>query len=180
MWKFIVTTLKQGLKWLLESLLEDAVTGKVNAKRYEHSLHRQGYRESHYFKDLVTRYGLMENLRVPRMAEGPADFQLFDKYQLRRPDVDAAISKLFLQGVSARKFFGCEMSATTVSKTVASLDKELQHYQTRPLADDFPFLFLDRITQKVREKSVEKKVMLCALGMRADSTKEMLSFAGRS
>ena len=36
-WKFIASTLKQGLKRPLESLLEDEVTSKVNTKRYEHS-----------------------------------------------------------------------------------------------------------------------------------------------
>jgi len=182
-WKFIASTLKQGLKRLLESIMEDEVTDKVNAKRYEHSSHRQGYRGGHYFRDLVTRYGLMENLRVPRMAGEPTEFQLFDKYQRRRPEVDAAIGKLFLQGVSTRRLkgivrelFGREVSATTVSKTATYLDEELKHYQTRPLADNFSFLFLDGITQKVREISVEKKVMLCALGMREDGTKETLSF----
>jgi putative transposase len=182
-WKFIASTLKQGLKRLLENLLEDEVTGKVNAKRYERNSRRQGYRGGHYLRDLVTRYGLLEDLRVPRMAEGPMDFHLFDKYKRRRPDVDAAIGRLFLQGVSTRRLksiakelFGQEVSATTVSKTAAYLDEELKHYQTRSLTDDFPFLFLDGITQKVREISVEKKVMLCALGMREDGTKEMLSF----
>jgi putative transposase len=182
-WKFIASTLKQGLKRLLENLLEDEVTGKVNAKRYERNSRRQGYRGGHYLRDLVTRYGLLEDLRVPRTSEGPMDFHLFDKYKRRRPDVDAAIGRLFLQGVSTRRLksiakelFGQEVSATTVSKTAAYLDEELKHYQTRSLTDDFPFLFLDGITQKVREISVEKKVMLCALGMREDGTKEMLSF----
>ena len=111
------------------------------------------------------------------------EFQVFDRYQRRHADVDAAIGRLFLQGVStrrlrgiARELFGKEVSATTVSKTAAYLDKELQHYQTKPLTDDFPFLFLDGITQKVREIGVEKKVMLCALGPKEDGTKEMLSF----
>jgi putative transposase len=182
-WKFIAAMLKQGLRRFLEGLLEDEVTAKVNARKYERSFQRQGYRGGHYLRDLVTRYGLLEDLRVPRLAEGPTDFQLFDKYQRRRPDVDAAIGKLFLQGVSTRKLksiarelFGQEVSATTVSKTASYLDEELKHYQTRPLTDDFPFLFLDGITQKVREIGVEKKVMLCALGMREDGTKEMLSF----
>jgi transposase-like protein len=182
-WKFVASTLKQGLKRLLESLLEDEVTSKVNAERYERNPRRQGYRGGHYLRDLVTRYGLLEDLRVPRMAEGPTDFQLLDKYQRRRPDVDAAIGKLFLQGVSTRRLrsiakelFGREVSATTVSRTATYLDDELRRYQTRPLTDDLPFLFLDGITQKVREISVEKKVMLCALGMREDGTKEMLSF----
>jgi putative transposase len=182
-WRFIANTLKQGLKRLLESLLEEEVTSKVKAKSYERNPQRRGYRGGHYFRDLVTRYGLMENLKVPRIAEGPAEFELFNKYERRRPEVDAAIGRLFLQGVStrrlkgiARELFGQEVSATTVSKSAGYLDKELQYYQTRPLNDDFPFLFLDGITQKVREISVEKKVMLCALGMREDGSKEMLSF----
>ncbi len=182
-WKFIAATLKQGLRRLLEGLLEDEVTTRVNARKYERSYRRQGYRGGHYLRDLVTRYGLLENLRVPRMAEGPMDFQLFDKYERRRPDVDAAIGRLFLQGVSTRRLrsiaqelFGCEVSATTVSKTTGYLDEELKQYQTKPLNDDFPFLFLDGITQKVREIEVEKKVMLCALGMKENGAKEMLSF----
>jgi len=182
-WKFIAATLKQGLKHLLEGLLEDEVTAKVNARKYERNSGRQGYRGGHYLRDLVTRYGLLEDLRVPRMAEEPVDFQLFDKYERRRPDVDAAIGRLFLQGVSTRRLrsiaqelFGCKVSATTVSRTTGYLDEELRQYQTKPLTDDFPFLFLDGITQKVREIGVKKKVMLCALGMKEDGTRETLSF----
>ena len=56
------------------------------------------------------------------------------------------------------------------------MDEELREYQNKPLTDDFSFLFLDGITQKVREIGVEKKIMLCALGLKEDGTKEMLSF----
>jgi len=177
-WKFIATALKQGLKRLLEE-----VTAKVKARRYQRSPQRQGYRGGHYLRDLVTRYGLLEDLRVPRLAQGPMEFEVFNKYERRHPDVDAALGRLFLQGVStrrlkgiARELFGQEVSATTVSRAAAYLDEELRHYQTRPLADEVPFLFLDGITQKVRKIGVERKVMLCALGMKEDGTKEMLSF----
>lgn len=182
-WGFIAATLKQGLRRLLESLLEDEITTKVKAKKHERSPQRQGYRGGHYLRDLVTRYGLLEGLQVPRLAKGGMDFQLFDKYERRRADVDAAIGRLFLQGIStrrlrgiARELFGRGVSATTVSKAAGYLDEELKRYQTRSLSDDFPFLFLDGITQKVREIGVEKKVMLCALGLKEDGTKEMLSF----
>ena len=182
-WSFIAATLRQGLRRLLESLLEDEVTTRVKAKRYERSPQRHGYRGGHYLRDLVTRYGLLEGLRIPRLGKGGMDFQLFDKYERRRMDVDAAIGRLFLQGISTRRLrgiakelFGREVSATTVSKAAGYLDEELKRYQTRPLSDDFPFLFLDGITHKVREIGVEKKVMLCALGFKEDGTKEMLSF----
>lgn len=183
MWEFIAATLKRGLRHLLENLLEGEVTARVKARKYERSTQRQGYRGGHYRRNLVTRYGLLEDLLVPRLAEGPADFQLFNKYERRRSDVDAAIGRLFLQGISTRKLrgiaqelFGQGISATTVSKTAAYLDEELKQYQTKSLSDDSPFLFLDGITQKVREIGVEKKVMLCALGLKEDGTKEMLSF----
>lgn len=182
-WEFIAATLKRGLRRFLQNLLEDAVTARVKARKYERSAQRQGYRGGHYRRSLVTRYGVLEDILVPRLAEGPVDLQLFNKYQRRRSDVDAAIGRLFLQGISTRKLrgiaqelFGQGVSATTVSRTAAYLDEELKQYQTRPLSDDLPFLFLDGITQKVREIGVEKKVMLCALGLKEDGTKEMLSF----
>jgi len=52
--------------------------------------------------------------------------------------VDAAIGRLFLQGVSTRRLkaiagelFGREVSAGTVSRTASCLDEELKQYQTR-------------------------------------------------
>ena len=78
-WQFIDLLLKAALKRLLESLLEDEVTGKVKAKKYERNHLRQGYRGGHYLRSLITRYGLMENLHVPRLAEGGIDFNVFDK-----------------------------------------------------------------------------------------------------
>ena len=183
MWHLIAAILNKGLKKFLENMMESEVTEQVKAKRYERSLSRYGYRGGHYFRDLVTRYGLVEDLRIPRLAEGPADLHLFDKYQRRRDDVDAAIGRLFLAGVSTRRLralstelFGREISATTVSRTTANLDKELEQYRTRPLSDEFPFLFLDGITQKVREIGVVGKVVLCAMGMKTDGSREMLSF----
>ena len=97
-WHFINTMLKQALKRFLESLLEEEITTEVKAQRYQRSSGRQGYRGGHYLRNLVTRYGLVEDLRVPRLAGNAMDFQLFDKYARRRVDVDTAIGRLFLQG----------------------------------------------------------------------------------
>jgi transposase-like protein len=145
MWELIATLLKKGLRRLLENLLEDEITMKLKARRYERSPKRQGYRGGHYLRNLLTRYGLLEDLQVPRLAEEAMDFQLLNKYERRRCDVDAAIGRLFIQGVStrrlrsiARELFGQELSPTTVSKTAGYLDEELKHYQTKPVTDVFP------------------------------------------
>jgi transposase-like protein len=182
-WREITTRLLRGLRALLEGLLEDEVTTHVGADRYERTRGRQGHRNGHYTRDLVTTHGPLPRLRVPRLLEGGVEFTLFDKYQRRQAAVDAAIGQLFLQGISTRKLkaiardlFGASVSATTVSKTTAVLDADLQVYQTKPLTDDVVFLFLDGISQKVRELGIEGKVMLCAFGIHTDGTKELLSF----
>lgn len=182
-WAEISTRLLRGLRALLESLLEAEVSSQVGAGRYERSTTRRGHRNGHYTRDLVTTHGPLRQLRVPRLLEGGTDFTLFDKYQRRQAAVDTAIGQLFLQGISTRKLkniardlFGAPVSAGTVSKAATVLDADLQAYQTKPLPDDVAFLFLDGITQKVRELGVVGKVMLCAFGIRTDGTKALLSF----
>ncbi len=182
-WAEVSTKVLRGLRGLLEGLLEEERTAHVGAARHERAQSRRGHRNGHYTRDLGTTYGPLPKLRVPRLLAGGIDFTLFDKYQRRQAAVDAAIGQLFLQGVSTRKLkaiardlFGAPVSAGTVSNAAAVLDADLQAYQTKPLTDDVVFLFLDGISQKVRELGVEGKVMLCAFGIHADGTKELLSF----
>jgi putative transposase len=182
-WREISTRLLRGLRALLEGVLEDEVTAHVGAARYERAQARRGHRNGHYPRDLVTSHGSLPRLRVPRLLEGGVEFTRFDTYQRRQAAVDAAIGQLFLQGISTRKLtaiardlFGASVSASTVSNTTAVLDADLQAYQTKPLTDDVVFLFLDGISQKVRELGIEGKVMLCAFGIHADGTKALLSF----
>jgi len=182
-WSEITTCLLRGLKALLEGLLEDEVSTHLGATRYERTKSRQGHRNGHYTRDLITQHGLLRRLKIPRLLEGGMDFSCFDHYQRRQGSVDAAIGQLFLQGISTRKLksiardlFGAPLSAGTVSNIASTLDADLQAYQSKPLSDDIVFLFLDGISQKVREIGVEGKVMLCAFGIHADGTKELLSF----
>ena len=182
-WSEITTCLLRGLKALLEGLLEDEVSTHLGAARYERTKSRQGHRNGHYTRDLITQHGLLRRLKIPRLLEGGMDFSYFDHYQRRQGSIDAAIGQLFLQGISTRKLksiakdlFGAPVSPGTVSNIASALDADLQAYQSKPLSDDIVFLFLDGISQKVREIGVEGKVMLCAFGIHADGTKELLSF----
>jgi len=55
-------------------------------------------------------------------------------------------------------------------------DQELERYRTKPIEDTYDYLFLDGIYDKIREIGLERKVLLCALGMTKDGKKELLSF----
>lgn len=159
------------------------------AERYEWKRGRRAYRNGHYTRNLLTRYGLIDDIRVPRPARGGCEFSVFDRYERRRRDLDAAIDRLFLSGISTRKLkgiarelYGQEISPQTVSTVSSSLDAELARFQDKPIDDTIEFLFLDGISQKVREIGIERKVMLCAFGIHqkrdgeAARRREILSF----
>ena len=108
---------------------------------------------------------------------------LFAPYQQRTDDVDKALGTLFLNGVSTHKLkaiaeqlTGRAVSAQTVSMVVQKTDQELEQYRTQPIQDKYDYLFLDGIYDKIREIGLERKVLLCALGMTKDGKKELLSF----
>jgi putative transposase len=188
-WAKIASGVKRFVKEFIENLLTEEVTHRIGAGRYERSSKRQGYRNGHYLRNLLTKFGPIEDIRVPRLDQGGMEFTAFQRYEHRRRDVDAALGRLFLNGVSTRKLkniarelFGKEVSAQTVSNTLACLDQELEGYRTKPLGDTVEFLFLDGISQKVREIGIENKVMLCAFGIHrpgageAQGRRELLSF----
>jgi len=182
-WSEIETKIIGFTRQLIEELLEEKVKQLIGAERYERTQERRGYRNGYYRRDLLTKYGNVEGIQVPRVIGLPVEYDVFERYQRRATSIDAAIGCLFLNGISTRKLrsiardlFGRPVSAQTVSKCTAYLEEELRHYQQRPLTDDVEFLFLDGITERVREISVEKRVMLCAYGIHAGGRKEILSF----
>ena len=188
-WSKIALSIKGFIKSLIENLLEDQLTEVLGADRYERNKKRKAYRGGHYQRSLLTKYGLIEDIRVPRKEKGGMEFSVFDRYERRRRDVDAAIGRLFLNGVSTRKLkgiakeiYGKEVSAQTVSNTFSHLDKELERFKDKSIDDTVEFLFLDGISQKVREIGIEKKMMLCAFAIHRkrpgeeQPKKEILSF----
>ena len=188
-WAKTASGVKRFIKEFIENLLTEEVTDRIGAGRYERSTRRQGYRNGHYVRNLLTRFGPIEAIQVPRLDPGGMEFTVLNRDEHRRRDVDAAIGRLFLNGVSTRKLkglarelFGKEVSAQTVSNTLACLDQELEGYRTKPLGDTVEFLFLDGISSKVREIGIERKVVLCAFGIHqagpgeAQGRRELLSF----
>lgn len=69
------------------------------------------------------------------------------------------------------------VSAQTVSKLSRDLDEVVRQFHEDPLKDEWAYLFLDGVNLKVRRESGRKCVqMLVAYGVRADGTRQLLSF----
>ena len=182
-WKEIQGETKRFIKVRLERalLLEQRVC--VGCGRYKRSKRRLGYRNGSYERDLLTRYGWIEGLRVPRVREGGFSSEVLERYRRRQRQLDRVLLEAFLLGHSTRKtvrwfksLFGDGVSAQTVSNIVKELDCGVQQFHRRQLGDNYQFLYLDGLEITLSKPVKVKKVLLVALGVRPDGSKELLSF----
>ena len=182
-WQSIEGIVAVLMKIMFEILLDRAATEQIGALPFERTSSRKNYRNGTYKRNLTTRFGAIDDLLVPRFREGALLHSLFAPYQQRTEDVDKALGTLFLNGISTHKLKGIaeqltgrSVSAQTVSSIVQKTDQELEQYRTKAIEDKYEYLFLDGIYDKVREIGLERKVLLCALGVTKEGKKEILSF----
>ncbi len=155
----------------------------ISAGRYQRSPKRRGHRNGYRRRSLLTSVGVLD-LKVPRDREGKFQPELFKRYQRVDGSLEATIRAMFLRGVSTRKvgeildvLCGERLSASKVSTVVRELDQAVIDFANSPINDDFLFLFVDALTVKIRFELKAKKVkLLVAYGIKADGSRELISF----
>jgi len=174
---------KRHLKRLLEGALEEDLALAVGAGRYEREGGRRGYRNGSYTRELVTRLGVIEKLRVPRSREGGIVFRAVDRYKRYMGRIDSVVLELFIKGVSSRgmrgvfeRLFGRGVSPQTVSNRLRELEREMAAFQDRPLEDCYEVIILDGAWLTVREVFASRKVLLFAYGIKADGSRELIGY----
>jgi putative transposase len=172
------------VKKLLESAMDEEILEHVRVRRYERSDTRRGYRNGYRRRSLLTEFGLLDAIRVPRDREGSYRPEVIPRYERRQRQVDRLVREMFLSGVSTRRveevvrpLLGEGISAQTVSRITRSLDHDVNLYHQRFLGDGYLYLMLDGITLKVKGASgVRKRLVLCAYGITALGQRELLNF----
>jgi len=156
---------------------------RVGCGRYKRSGKRQGYRNGSYVRDLLCSYGWIAGLVVPRIREGGIEFELLERYRRRPRQVDVVLLEAFLYGHSTRKtvrwfkrLWGSGVSAQVVSNLVKELDRQVKEFHRRWVGDGYRFLFLDGLWITLSRPVKTKKVLLVALGVKLDGSKELLGF----
>jgi putative transposase len=129
-----------------------------------------------------TRLGTVY-LIVPKVRKG-GYIPLFIS-EKRRPEqaLIAVVQEAFVNGVSTRKIerlaraMGIEnISASQVSEFNKELDAQVADFQTKPLAEEYPFLWIDALYQKVRvEGRVVSVALMIACGVNPASSREILA-----
>lgn len=132
-------------------------------------------------KRLQTEDGLLE-IDTPRDRDGSFEPQIIKKRQTRVPTLDSKITFLYSQGSTTREIvetleelYGTEISPTLVSRVTEAVLEDVIEWQSRPLDDVYPIVYLDCIVVKVRQdKRVINKAIYLALGINMDGHKELL------
>jgi transposase-like protein len=97
---------RQGVKAVLEEVLEEEMTQHLQASYRELTPTRRGERNGRYFRNLLTPAGKIERLEVPRDREGEFVTELFERYKRMTGDVEEAVLEMYLSGISVRKIAG--------------------------------------------------------------------------
>ena len=180
---------RDGIKRFLQEVLNKAmqaeVTQQLDAKEYQRTSQRRGYRNGLKPRQLATRVGQLD-LAVPQTRGcEPYHPSMFARWQRSERALLVACAEMYFQGVSTRKvqnvleqMCGSEISSTTVSRIAAELDEKLSQFRLRRLdANEYPYLHIDARYEKVRVDSrVVSQAVLVAVGFTADGRREVLDW----
>jgi len=170
------------LQSVLNQVLEAQATEQLQAKRYERTDERLGYRNGTYPHNLTTRVGTI-TLRVPRLRNGKFSTELFSRYQRSEQAFILALMEMVVNGVSTRKvaeiteeLCGTRISKSLVSELCKRLDPMLTAWNNRPLDEQmYPFVIVDAMVIRIREDNrVRHRSVLIAVGIGETGQREVL------
>jgi putative transposase len=175
---------REGVKAVLEEVLQEEMAEHLNAGYRELTPTRKGERNGHYTRNLVTPAGKIERLEVPRDREGEFVTEVFERYKRLTGNVEEAILEMCLSGVSTRKIAGitealsrAKVGKDAVSRIAKRLEGEQRAWRERPLKEKaYPYLYLDATYLKVNwGASVTSLALLAAVGVDEEGFREVLA-----
>jgi len=181
---------EKDLAALSKHLLKLTVERAMNAELDEHLGYERhaaqgknsgNNRNGHSSKVLKGDFGEVE-IVTPRDRNSTFEPQIIKKGQTRITDFDQQILALYAKGMTTRdiadafkEMYGADVSHTLISRVTDAVIDEVNAWQTRPLDEVYPILYLDCIVIKChQEKRVINKSVYLALAINKEGRKELL------
>jgi putative transposase len=174
--------LREMIKGFAQRMMDADVEVRCNAGYGEVTPERVNSRNGYRLRDWDTRAGTIE-MAIPKLREG----SYFPEFLTHRRRAERALASVvatsYLLGVSTRRVekLAAALGVTSLSKSqvslmAAELDDMVAGFRARPLdAGPYTFLWIDALTQKVREGGRTVNVhALIATGVNADGKREIL------
>lgn len=132
-------------------------------------------------KTVITTAG-QTRIEVPRDRNASFEPQLVPKRKRRLGSTSDMILSLYARGMTTRdikahlaEVYGVEVSHETVAKVTDVVVEEVRSWQSRPVDEVYPILFVDGIRIKVRDSgAVTNKVAHLVVGVDVDGFKHVL------
>jgi putative transposase len=178
----------------LDELMESLVRGFVKEKLetimkeelsgfFEENPEKKNPRNGYYRRSLDTRFGNIEDLRVPRDRGNEFQTHVFEPYQRRDGWLEEAVIHMYKGGMSTRDvaafiegMFGTQYSPTTVSNITNTVLEDAQQWQKRPLEKRYSVIYLDGLYVKLKRDTVGNEVVYLAIGITEDGYRQILGF----
>ncbi len=174
--------LSQLTKRLVERAMEVELTDHLG---YEPHLEPPGgagnARNGSTPKTLITEQGPVQ-INSPRDRNGTFEPQIVQKRQRRFEGFDEKILALYSRGLSTRdieahlgEIYGVKVGRDLISKVTDAVMDDARAWQSRPLDDVYPVVFLDALVLKIRDGgSVQRRACYLALAINMDGEREVL------
>ena len=152
--------LREMIGFTAQRLIALEVQGRTGAghgaRRPDRITHRNGYRDRVW----ETRAGTVE-LKIPKLRKGSYFPGFLEPRRMSEKALTAVVQEAYIQGVSTRSVddlvqaMGMSgISKSQVSRLCGEIDDKVQTFLERPLAGDWPYLWLDATYVKVRARPV--------------------------
>jgi len=132
-------------------------------------------------KTLTGEFGELE-LETPRDRKATFDPKIVAKGQTRWTGFDDKIISMYARGMTTREIqghleemYGIEVSPTLISNVTDAVMEEVKAWQSRPLEELYPIVYLDALMVKVRDEGhIRNKAIYVVLGVNLEGQKEVL------
>jgi putative transposase len=172
--KRISEIVRSTVKEFMESLLKGEITAFLEENK--------GSRNGYYERDLGTRYGKINDLRVPRDRDNDFQTALFEPYD-RNIGIDDLVVSMYSKGVSTRKMaeileeiFHNKYSKSTISRITDITIPEISKWRSRSLDKRYIAIFMDAMFFSLRRDTVQKECVIFAMGIKETGQYEILGF----
>ena len=174
--------LKELTKRLLEKAMESELTHHLGYEKHSPAGKKSGNsRNGKSSKTLKGDFGEMP-IEVPRDRNGDFNPQIIPKHQTRFSGFDDKIISMYARGMTTRdiqdhlqEIYGVEVSPDLISTVTDAVINDVKEWQSRPLDEIYPILYLDATIVKVRsEGRVINKSAYLAIGINLEGIKDVL------
>jgi putative transposase len=166
---------------VVQLLMETDAEGLIGAGRHERTAERQTYRNGYRDRAYDTRLGTLQ-LRIPKLRQGSYFPPFLEPRKTTEKALVSVIQEAWIGGVSTRRVdelvqaMGLSgISKSTVSKLCKDIDDRENAFLDRPLAGDWPYLWLDATYLKQREGGrIVDVAAIIAVAVNTDGKREIV------